>query len=200
MQGTGKIKNKFRAGTDETMSSGTPSLQDAWYNISSRQGGSKEQHFKPNYFTWFAVLENFSKKGGKVDNQAFRAFRTVLGKALENRLWESLPGYHEEARGGDCWASLLQAWCSISVMLRPLLNPAASNTARASPNFQDCKHSHKQINRSHELYLLYPKTIHHMQPRERTLHSGLQAAHEQTLWHRDMPVARTLSNRSFASI
>ena len=26
----------------------------------------------------------------------FRAFRTVLAKALENRLWETLPGYHEK--------------------------------------------------------------------------------------------------------
>ena len=94
-QGTGKIKNKSRAGTDEIMSSGTPSLQDAWYNVSSRQG-SKEQHFEPNYFTGFAVLESFSKKGGKVDNQVFRAFRTVLARALENKLWKYLPGYHEK--------------------------------------------------------------------------------------------------------
>lgn len=78
MQGTSKIKNKSRAGTDEMMSSWTPSLQDAWYNAGSRQGDSKEQHFKPNYFTGFAVLKNFSKKGGKVENQVFRAFRTVL--------------------------------------------------------------------------------------------------------------------------
>lgn len=62
----GKIKNKSRAGADETMSSGTPSLQDAWYNVSSRQGGSKEQCFKPNYFTGFAVLENFSKNEARL--------------------------------------------------------------------------------------------------------------------------------------
>jgi len=85
-------------------------------------------------------------------------------------------------------------------MLRPLINPAASNTAGASPNFQDCKHFCKEINRSYELYLLCPKTIHCMQPRERTLRSGLWAALEQTLWHRNMPVARTVRDRSFVSI
>lgn len=80
--------------------------------------------------------------------------------------------YHEtkkEASGVDSW---VHSWRS---QRWPLLNPAASITARASPNFQDCKNSHQQI----EFYLLYPKSIHHVQLRERTLHSGLQTTQEQ---------------------
>lgn len=45
-----------------------------------------EQRFKPNYFAGLTVLDNFCIKGGKVDNQVFRAFRTVQEEALENRL------------------------------------------------------------------------------------------------------------------